>query len=239
MYILEARNLGMIYGAGMAQVHALRGIDLQVSKGELLAIMGPSGSGKSTLLYVLGGMVAPTSGQVLLDGVDIALIDDDRRTVLRRKRLGFVFQAFNLLPILTVEENVQIPLLLDNVPAIRMRKLAEEVLEWVGMAHRSKSMVGELSGGEQQRVAIARALAIDPMILLADEPTGNLDRANGLQIASLLKTLVQQRRQTVVLVTHDANIAAYADRIVRLFDGRIVHDELQHGKKKPQENAEQ
>ncbi|MGA2799231.1 MAG: ABC transporter ATP-binding protein [Thermoguttaceae bacterium] len=233
MLILEARNVDMMYGAGMAQVHALRGINLQVSRGEFLAIMGPSGSGKSTLLHVLGGMVAPTDGQVFFEGADVSTIDDDRRTILRRKRIGFVFQSYNLLPFLTARENVQVPLVLDNIPPSQSRQTADQVLLWVGMDHRRNHLPGELSGGEQQRVAIARALVNAPSILLADEPTGNLDSDNGRQVAYLLRKIVQKRQQSVILVTHDVGIAAYADRIVHLLDGRFADAQLPPGEDSP------
>jgi putative ABC transport system ATP-binding protein len=233
MSILEARNVDMMYGAGMAEVHALQGINLHVNRGEFLAIMGPSGSGKSTLLHVLAGMVAPTNGQVLLEGADISTIDDDSRTILRRKRIGFVFQSFNLLPFLTARENVQIPLVLDNTPTSQSLHMADQVLSWVGMDNRRNHLPGELSGGEQQRVAIARALVNGPSILFADEPTGNLDSDNGRQVAYLLRKLVQERQQTVILVTHDIGIAGYADRRVHLLDGQIADAILPPDKESP------
>jgi putative ABC transport system ATP-binding protein len=233
MSILEARNVDMMYGAGMAEVHALRGINLHVNRGEFLAIMGPSGSGKSTLLHVLAGMVAPTNGQVLLEGADISTIDDDSRTILRRKRIGFVFQSFNLLPFLTAQENVQVPLFLDDIPTFQSRQMACQVLSWVGMDNRRDHLPGELSGGEQQRVAIARAMVNSPSILFADEPTGNLDSDNGRQVAYLLRKLVQERQQTVILVTHDIGIAGYADRRVHLLDGQIADAKLPPDEESP------
>ena len=215
------------YGEGELRVEALRGVDLRVEKGELLAIMGPSGSGKSTLLHLLGGVAAPTSGQVLLEGVDLATLSDDRRTVIRRQRIGFIFQSFNLLPTLTAEENVSLSLELDGVSTGEARRRALASLELVGMAHRKTHLPSMLSGGEQQRVAIARALVIEPAMVLADEPTGNLDSANGRQVTALLRRLGSERRQTIVMVTHDPNVAAQADRLVCLRDGRVESDKGQ------------
>jgi putative ABC transport system ATP-binding protein len=190
MYVLEARNLRKSFGEGEAAVEALRGVNLGAKAGEMLAIMGRSGSGKSTMLTLLGGVDVPTSGQVLLEGVDLASLDDDGRTLIRRRRIGFVFQAFNLLPILTAEENVSLPLELDGVPPKVARERAAKTLELVGLAGRRTHLPGKMSGGEQQRVAIARALVIEPAILLADEPTGNLDSSNSKRITQVLRELV-------------------------------------------------
>jgi putative ABC transport system ATP-binding protein len=230
--VLEARRLARTYGEGELGVQALRGVDLRVEKGELLAIMGPSGSGKSTLLHLLGGVDAPTGGQVLLEEVDLATLSDDQRTVIRRQRIGFVFQSFNLLPTLTAEENVSLPLELDGVSSGEARRRALTSLELVGMVHRKTQLPSTLSGGEQQRVAIARALVIEPAIMLADEPTGNLDSANGRQVTSLLRRLSSGApacgsRQTIVMVTHDQNVAAQADRLVCLRDGLVESDREQ------------
>jgi len=220
MYVLETRGLRKDYGAeGEVCVHALRGVDLQVRKGELLAIMGPSGSGKSTMLHILGGVETPTSGQVLLEGVDLATMDDDQRTIIRRERMGFIFQSFNLLPAFTAEENVALPLELGGVSSSEARRRAADALKQVGMTHRRDHVPSTMSGGEQQRVAIARALVMRPALLLADEPTGNLDSANGRQVTALLRRLATREQQTIVMVTHDANVAAQADRLVRLRDG--------------------
>ena len=220
MYVLETRGLKKNYGAeGEVCVHALRGVDLQVRKGELLAIMGPSGSGKSTLLHILGGVETPSSGQVLLEGVDLATLDDDQRTIIRRERMGFIFQSFNLLPAFTAEENVALPLELGGTPASEARRRAVDTLKLVGMSHRRNHIPSTMSGGEQQRAAIARALVMRPALLLADEPTGNLDSANGRQVTALLRRLATREEQTIVMVTHDANVAAQADRLVRLRDG--------------------
>jgi putative ABC transport system ATP-binding protein len=225
MYVLETRGLRKDYGAeGEVCVHALRGVDLQVRKGELLAIMGPSGSGKSTLLHILGGVETPSTGQVLLEGVDLATLGDDQRTVIRRQRMGFIFQSFNLLPAFTAEENVALPLELGGTSAAEARRRAADTLKLVGMSHRRGHLPSTMSGGEQQRTAIARALVMRPALLLADEPTGNLDSANGRQVTALLRRLATQEEQTIVMVTHDANVAAQADRLVRLRDGLVETD---------------
>jgi len=224
MNVIETRGLRKAYGNDDTRVDALKGIELRVQYGEFLAIMGPSGSGKSTLLHILGGVEVPTSGHILLEGTDMATLDDDQRTLMRRTRIGFIFQSFNLLPAFTAEENVSLPLDLGGVPATESRRRAIDSLEMVGIAHRRNHIPSALSGGEQQRVAIARALAIRPAILLADEPTGNLDSANGQQVTTLLRKLVDEEKQTIVMVTHDAGVAAQADRLVRLRDGLIEND---------------
>ena len=223
MYVIETHNLKKSYGGGGEEVcvHALQGVDLQVRKGEFLAIMGPSGSGKSTLLHILGGVEVPTSGHVLLEGVDLAKLDDDRRTILRRERMGFIFQSFNLLPAFTAEENVSLPLDLSGLSPTESARRARAMLDLVSMSPRRSHIPSQLSGGEQQRVAIARALVMEPALLLADEPTGNLDSANGQQVTTLLRRLVDEQEQTIVMVTHDPEVAAQADRIVRLRDGLI------------------
>ncbi len=219
--VLATQDVRKTYGAGETQVEALRGIDLSVAQGEMVAIMGPSGSGKSTLLCILGAIESPTTGKVLLEDRDLAGLGDDERTLMRRRRIGFVFQAFNLLPTLTALENVALPLELDGVPGKTARERAHAALQLVGMSHRESHLPRMLSGGEQQRVAIARALVIEPALVLADEPTGNLDSAAGDRVIAMLRELVDERGQTVVLVTHDDDVAATADRIIRLRDGKI------------------
>ncbi len=224
MCVLEAQDVRKTYGQGASAVEALRGIDLKVARGEFLAIMGPSGSGKSTLLHLLGGVDVPTSGRVLLEGTDLASLDDDQRSRFRRQRIGFIFQTFNLLPTLTAAENVALPLELDGVPGPEAHARAAEALEAVGITHRRTHIPSAMSGGEQQRVAVARALVIRPALLLADEPTGNLDSANGYQVTTLLRRLVDREGHTIVMVTHDVEVAAHAGRVVRLRDGRIQTD---------------
>lgn len=224
MNVIETRGLKKAYGNSETRVDALRGIDMRVQHGEFLAIMGPSGSGKSTLLHLLGGIETPTSGHVLLEGTDMASLNDDQRTLIRRTRIGFIFQSFNLLPAFTAEENVSLPLDLAGIPANEARQRAIESLERVGIVHRRHHIPSALSGGEQQRVAIARALVIRPALLLADEPTGNLDSANGQQVTTLMRKLVDEENQTIVMVTHDSGVAAQADRLVRVRDGHIEND---------------
>ena len=207
--------------AAALPIEALRGVDLKVARGEMVAITGPSGSGKSTLLHLLGGVNAPTAGQVLFEGTDLATLSDDQRTVLRRRRIGFVFQSFNLLPTLTAEENVALPLALDGVAGAEARRRAQEALALVNLSHRRNHLPSELSGGEQQRMAIARAWVIKPALLLADEPTGNLDSVNGREVVALLGSLAHEHGQTTVVVTHDPLVAARTDRRVGLRDGLV------------------
>jgi len=221
--VIEARQLTKVYDGGV-QVSALRGVDLIIPRASFTAIMGPSGSGKSTLLNILGALEVPTSGQALVDGVDIGTLDDNQRAALRRRRIGFVFQQFNLLPIFTAVENVALPLRLDGVPQDAANHRADEMLAVVGMAHRRDHIPSHLSGGEQQRVAIARALATNPAMILADEPTGNLDSASGKKVIDILRGLVDEQRQSVVMVTHDMQVASRADRVICLRDGLIESD---------------
>ena len=223
MPILLAEQLEKTFGGGSAAgVTAVRGVDLAVEEGEFVAITGASGSGKSTLLHMLGGITRPSAGRVLLEGVDLATLDDDALAEIRRRRIGFVFQRYNLLPELSLAENVALPLVLDGVSEARCRDAARQALEAVGMAHRAEHRPDALSGGEQQRGAVARALVTDPAILLADEPTGALDSVNSANVLELLQRLVRDRHQTVILVTHDPGIAAAAGRIVRMKDGRVA-----------------
>lgn len=227
MPILDARALQKTFAAprdGGVGVAAVRGIDLAIAAGEFVAITGASGSGKSTLLHMLGGITRPTSGQVLLEGVDLASLDDDALALVRRRRIGFVFQRYNLLAELSLVENVALPLVLDGVSQGRGNKAALEALRAVGLDHRASHRPDELSGGEQQRGAIARALVTRPAIVLADEPTGALDSTNSKRVMELLQRLVADRGQTVVLVTHDPVVASAASRIVRVRDGVIEFD---------------
>ncbi len=223
MPVIEARDLTKIYDAGV-EVAALRGVTLQVDRASLVAIVGPSGSGKSTLLSLLGALEVPTSGRILLEGTDIGALSDDERSLLRRRRIGFVFQQFNLLPIFSAAENVALPLRLDGMQAAEASRRAVEMLSLVGLAERRDHLPSQLSGGEQQRVAVARALVAVPAIVLADEPTGNLDSKSGDRVIAILRQLVDEQKQTVVLVTHDALVASRADRIIHVCDGLIVGD---------------
>jgi putative ABC transport system ATP-binding protein len=229
MKIVEAIDVTKNYILGEVTVEAVRGIDLMVHKSELLAIIGPSGSGKSTLLSMLGAIETPTSGKILLEGVDFASLGDDKRTLLRRRRIGFIFQAFNLIPTLTSVENVSLPLELDGISEAEARERALDMLSLVDLADRKDHLPSTMSGGEQQRVAVARALVINPALVLADEPTGNLDSVASAQVMGMLRDLVDNQNQTVVMVTHDLEIAALADRVVRMRDGHIVNDEAPNG----------
>ena len=221
MSIIEAVGVTKSFAIGPMHVDAVRGIDLSVEQGEMLAIIGPSGSGKSTLLNLLGAIETPTTGHVLFEGTDVATLNDTERTLLRRRRIGFIFQAFNLLPTLTAVENAALPLELDGVRESEARERALACLELVDIADRQDHLPSMMSGGEQQRVAVARALVIEPALVLADEPTGNLDSVNSAHVMRLLRDLVETRGQTVVIVTHDNDIAAQADRMVRVRDGHL------------------
>jgi putative ABC transport system ATP-binding protein len=220
--MVRLEKVSKTYGRGSAMVRALNEVSLEVAKGESLAVMGPSGSGKSTLLHLLAGLDAPSSGEIYLDGAPISRMSDDEITVFRRRNIGFVFQFFNLLPTLSAEENVALPLLLDGQGMKSARPKAARMLELVGLGHRRLHRPDELSGGEAQRVAIARALAFEPALLIADEPTGNLDSRSGEEVLSLIRDLAQRYRLTVVMVTHDRRAAAYSGRIVMLKDGELA-----------------
>ena len=220
MTVLETRDLKKYYGAEDTLVKALDGVDLQVENGEFVAIVGTSGSGKSTLLHILGGLDRPTGGSVLVDGKDIFSLKDEELTIFRRRKIGFVFQAYNLVPVLSAYENIILPIQLDGG---RVDKdYVGRVIEALGLEQRLNSLPSQLSGGQQQRVAIARALAAKPAIILADEPTGNLDSKTSQDVLSLMKITSQKFAQTMVMITHNEEIAQTADRIVRIEDGRIV-----------------
>jgi len=224
MSIISTQNLTKIFGSGPTAVTALDHVNLTVNAGEFVSIMGPSGCGKSTLLHLIGGLDRPTSGSITLDGISIANMNDDRLTELRRRKIGFVFQFFNLIPVLTAVENAALPITLDGVKPLSAQKQASQWLARFGLADRSSSRPDQLSGGQQQRVAIARALAAEPTLILADEPTGNLDTRSGDEIARLMREVAKKYGRTVVMVTHDPRIAAYSDRIVFLKDGKIVDE---------------
>jgi putative ABC transport system ATP-binding protein len=220
--ILEAHDLVKRYPLRAGSVEALRGVSLSVAKGEFLAIMGTSGSGKTTMLHLLGGLDRPTSGEVIIDGVNISRLDDERATLTRRAKTGFVFQFFNLIPLLNVAENVALPFLIAGDSLGDHRDRVDELLELVGLADKAGHRPDQLSAGEQQRVALARALAPSPAILMADEPTGNLDYTTGSEILELLWDSCERLGQTIVLVTHDARAAAYADRVLVVRDGEVL-----------------
>ena len=220
MTILSTKNLRKKYGTGENEVHALDGVDLEVSKGEFVAVVGTSGSGKSTLLHMLGGLDRPTAGTVTVDGKDIFTLKDEALTIFRRRKIGFVFQSYNLVPVLNVYENIVLPVQLDgNEPD---KKYIDSIIDMLGLSAKLSNLPNNLSGGQQQRVAIARALAAKPAIILADEPTGNLDSRTSQDVLSLLKVSSQKFSQTIVMITHNEELAQLADRIIRIEDGRIV-----------------
>lgn len=222
MTILKATGLKKQYRMGEVDVDALAGVDFAVARGEFVAIMGPSGSGKSTLLHLLGGLDGPSEGDIHLAGHQLALLDDNAVTLVRRRNVGFIFQFFNLLPTLSAEENIALPLLIDGQNVKQHQARIDELLELVGLADRRRHKPDQLSGGQQQRVAIARALVTNPAIVLADEPTGNLDSSTSGEILHLLRRSCTELGQTIVMVSHDAFAASFADRIVFLRDGRLV-----------------
>ena len=220
MTILETKDLRKVYGSGDTEVRALDGVDLTVEKGEFVAVVGTSGSGKSTLLHMLGGLDRPTGGTVTVDGKELSAMRDEELTIFRRRKIGFVFQNYNLVPVLNVYENIVLPIQLDgNVPD---KAYVERIIETLGLEAKLQNLPNNLSGGQQQRVAIARALAAKPAIILADEPTGNLDSATSLDVMGLLKVTAQKFSQTIVMITHNEELAQMADRIIRIEDGRIV-----------------
>ena len=220
MTILQTKDLRKIYGAGETEVRALDGVDLSVEKGEFVAVVGTSGSGKSTLLHMLGGLDRPTSGSVTVDGREIFSLKDEALTIFRRRKIGFVFQNYNLVPVLNVYENIVLPIQLDGKEPDQ--GYLDQIIATLGLEKKLQSLPNNLSGGQQQRVAIARALAAKPAIILADEPTGNLDSATSLDVMGLLKVTAQKFSQTIVMITHNEELAQMADRIIRIEDGRIV-----------------
>lgn len=220
MTILETKDLKKYYGGGDTAVHALDGVSLRVEKGEFVAVVGTSGSGKSTLLHMLGGLDRPTGGTVTVDGKEIFTLRDEELTIFRRRRIGFVFQSYNLVPVLNVYENIVLPIQLDgNKPD---KAYVDQIIDVLGLSSKLNALPNNLSGGQQQRVAIARALASKPAILLADEPTGNLDSKTSLDVMGLLKVTGEAFRQTIVMITHNEEIAQMAQRILRIEDGRLV-----------------
>ena len=220
MTILETRGLRKVYGSGDTEVRALDGVNLAVEKGEFVAVVGTSGSGKSTLLHMLGGLDRPTSGTVTVDGRELSAMRDEELTIFRRRKIGFVFQNYNLVPVLNVYENIVLPIQLDGKAPDR--DYVDRIIETLGLEAKLQNLPNNLSGGQQQRVAIARALAAKPAIILADEPTGNLDSATSLDVMGLLKVTAQKFSQTIVMITHNEELAQMADRIIRIEDGRIV-----------------
>ena len=224
-HLIEVKNVYKIYNPGENEVRALDGISVTIDHGEFVAIIGQSGSGKSTFMNMLGCLDTPTSGDYYLDGVNVAGMTDDELSDIRNKQIGFIFQGFNLIPSLTAQENVELPLVYRGMPAEQRRQLAEEALTRVGMEHRMNHRPSELSGGQQQRVAIARAIAARPPIIMADEPTGNLDTRSGEEVMKILHELNVEGR-TIVLITHDNDIARQATRAIRIIDGKVVSDTL-------------
>ena len=220
MTILETKDLRKVYGSGDTEVRALDGVDLTVEKGEFVAVVGTSGSGKSTLLHMLGGLDRPTGGTVTVDGKELSAMRDEELTIFRRRKIGFVFQNYNLVPVLNVYENIVLPIQLDGGKVDQ--SYVNQVIEALGLEQKLQNLPSQLSGGQQQRVAIARALATKPAIILADEPTGNLDSKTSQDVLSLMKVTGQKFAQTMVMITHNEEIAQMADRIVRIEDGRIV-----------------
>lgn len=224
MTLIEVKNLNKIYGSGEAEVKALKNINLNIEQGEFVAIVGQSGSGKSTLLHLIGGVDIPSSGEFIIDGKNIYKLKEKELSILRRRKLGFIFQFFNLIPVLTAQENIEMPVLLDNEKIDK--KYMNELLRILELEERKNNYPSQLSGGQQQRVSIGRALANKPSIILADEPTGNLDSKNSKEVLELLKYCAKKYNQTLILITHDINIAKSADRVITIEDGEITSDEV-------------
>jgi putative ABC transport system ATP-binding protein len=226
MKILEIKNLCKEYGKGEIKVDALKNVSFDVEQGEFVAIVGPSGSGKSTLLHILGGVDTPTSGEVIISGTDIGKLNENNLAIFRRRQIGLIYQFYNLIPILNVEENMTLPILLDGKKPDK--KLLKDLVEKLGLKDRLKHLPNQLSGGQQQRVSIGRALINHPALLLADEPTGNLDSKNSKEIISLLRKFNRENNQTVIIITHDERIALSADRVITIEDGQITKDEARN-----------
>ena len=224
--LIQMQNLSKVFTTDEVETHALVGVHLQIERGEFVSIAGPSGCGKSTLLAILGLLDSPSDGRYVLKGTPVERLDRSERARIRNREIGFIFQAFNLIGDLTVFENVELPLTYRHVPGTERKRMVREALEKVGMAHRQKHYPSQLSGGQQQRVAVARALVGEPSILLADEPTGNLDSANGEAVIEILRNL-HRNGATICMVTHDPRYSQYADRTVRIFDGRVVEEQMQ------------
>ncbi len=223
--MIECKNLTKIYRSGDNEVRALDNVSFRIDDGEFVAIMGPSGSGKSTLMHILGALDTPTSGEYYLDGKDVSTLSDDELAVIRMKKIGFVFQSFNLLPRTSVLRNVMLPLIYENVPVAKRKKIAADALESVRLAkERWGHLSNEISGGQMQRVAIARALVNDPSLILADEPTGNLDTKTGDFVLETFRRLNQEKKHTIILITHEEEVAAWADRVILIRDGKMISD---------------
>lgn len=226
--IIQARNLYKIYRMGETKVYALDGVDVDIYKGEFCAITGPSGSGKSTLLNMLAGLEQPSKGEMVIAGKHIEKLNEEQLVTFRREKVGFIFQSYNLIGTMNALENVALPLSFRGVPKEKRLKIAKKYLQMVGLESCMKHMPNQMSGGQQQRVGIARALAMDPQIIFADEPTGNLDSKTTMEVLKLMQKIVREQKQTLIMVTHDNNLASYADRIFNIIDGRIVHIEENH-----------
>lgn len=223
MEILKVSGLTKTYGKGENSVEALKDANLSINEGEFVAVIGASGSGKSTMLHLLGGLDIPTVGKVIIKGEDLYGLKEEKRALFRRRHIGFVFQSFNLMPVLTVEENIALPMIMDNVEMDK--EYLDELLELLNLKERRKHLPSQISGGQQQRVAIGRALAYKPAILFADEPTGNLDSKNSKEVIELLKASAKKYNQTLIIITHDMNIASQAERVIHIEDGKIIKDE--------------